>query len=241
MESLTEQDRLVAAIDFTKTYDNISHIYALRDTVGMMKVGYAFGLRYGWKEAVQLVHRQRRPVLEDLKLKDVPATMAMGVQAVVEVHAPEFFTVHGDVTLESLATVAANKGRAKVLGVTVLSSMTEADCQIIYNDSVARKTLQFGRNVAWAGLDGLVCSPLELPALSEDPDTTSLTKFVVGIRPEWAKPLGQARYATPRQAILEGADYLIAGSPLTPAGYGKQFDSPAEAAEAIVQEMKAAS
>jgi hypothetical protein len=99
--------------------------------------------------------------------------------------------------------------------------------------------------VEW-GVDGLVCSPLELSALREEGLLDKLETMTPGIRPIWAVAKGQTRFTTPAQAVLAGADNLVIGSPITkpPARYefedGRiiEIGTPERAVELIIEEIE---
>jgi orotidine-5'-phosphate decarboxylase len=115
--------------------------------------------------------------------------------------------------------------KVKILGVTVLTSMNEEECNLSFGAPVKAKVLQFARNAVLAGLYGIVCSPLELEFLSKFPETDSLIKVTPGIRPQWhIDPSDdQSRITTPAKAVKMGSDYLVIGRPILKA------DDPLEA------------
>jgi orotidine-5'-phosphate decarboxylase len=179
------------------------------------------------------------PIFADLKMHDIPNTVAGGIRAVlplgvaiVNVHA-----AGGRTMMKAAADAAAAAGpnRPKVIAVTVLTSMDETDL----NETGVRGTpsdqvVRLAALAQDAGLDGVVCSAHEIAPLRKalGPD---FMLVVPGIRPADADTGDQKRIMTPAQAIRQGADWLVIGRPITGAA------DPAAAARAIHDEVLRAS
>ena len=119
-----------------------------------------------------------------------------------------------------------------LLGVTVLTSMSEDDLQAIgLKGHVENKVLELAKLAKDAGLGGVVASAKEAKAIKEKIGK----EFIVvtpGVRPTWAAAGDQKSILTPKQAISEGADYIVVGRPII------QADDPAQAAKKIIGEME---
>lgn len=197
----------------------------VRNHVGGIKLGlefFAANGRSGVKEMAQL----GLPVFLDLKLHDIPNTVAKAVQALRELE-PAVLTVHaaGGRAMMEDAKAAAPVG-TKVVAVTVLTSLDGEDLQSIGlpadpHEQVARLT-SLARE---AGLDGVVCSGAEVKAAHK---LWPGGFFVVpGVRPQNGNAADQKRVVTPRQALNDGASILVIGRPITAA------EDPDQAARAI--------
>ena len=120
--------------------------------------------------------------------------------------------------------------RPKVLAVTVLTSMDEASLKKIgISDNVETQVLKLARLAKEAGLDGVVASPIEIKAIRKSLGRDFLI-VTPGVRPEWAAALDQKRIATPKDAIRDGADFIVVGRPVTEAA------DPVDAVKRILKE-----
>jgi len=135
------------------------------------------------------------------------------------------------------AAVAANKeakeNRPLLLGVTMLTSLSECDLKEIgVSSDSGQQVVRLAQLAQDCGMDGVVCSPLEITLLRKA--CGDEFKLVVpGVRPSWASSNDQKRFATPAEAITRGADYLVIGRPITAA------DDPVNAAARIGEELAA--
>lgn len=223
---------IIAAVDTTDLATAQSWAQNLTPHVGLLKLGLAFYLAHG-QAGVRAVTEQ--PVFLDLKLHDIPNTVAGGVSAVLPLGAA-MLTLHasGGSAMVAAARNAAEKAgsaRPKLLAVTVLTSLSaEALAETGVAASPAEQVLRLARLALKAGADGLVCSPQEVSLLRAEIGPDPLL-VVPGIRPAGA-PLGdQSRTLTPREAVAAGADWLVIGRPITGAA------DPAEAAAAIAADL----
>jgi orotidine-5'-phosphate decarboxylase len=213
-----------------------------RPAVGGIKLGLEFflahgapGVRYAFPDPVRATGVG---FFLDLKLHDIPNTVAGGVRAVVEL-APTYITIHASggrdmlkAAVEEAGAQAARHGvrRPKLLGVTVLTSLDRADLEAtgVHCDP-SDQVLRLAALSRDSGLDGVICSPLEIAALRRrcGPD---FVLMVPGIRPLGSDANDQKRAMTPRQAVDLGASHLVVGRPIYRA------EDPRAAAEAIARE-----
>ena len=206
----------------------------LRGVAGFVKVGmelfYAAGAQGYEKVAAAGV-----PVFLDLKLHDIPNTVAQGLESLMRLKAPPaIVNVHatgGPAMMRAAARAVA--GRARLIAVTLLTSLGEEDAAAIGLDAsrpIADHVAALAALARECGLDGVVCSPRDLAAVRRACGEDFLT-VVPGIRPAGADMGDQKRIATPRAARDAGADILVIGRPIT-----KAVD-PAQAAAAIRREL----
>ena len=197
----------------------------------MLKAGLEFFVAHG-PEGIRAL--APRPVFLDLKLHDIPNTMAGAVRAVLPL-APHMLTVHaaaGPAALEA-ARIACGEGdgRPLLLGVTVLTSLgAHALSQIGVAGGPRQQVLRLAHLAMAAGLDGLVCGPHEIGPL-RDALGSAPVLVVPGVRPAGSAADDQARIATPGEAARAGADWIVIGRPITGAA------DPAAAAESIAREI----
>jgi orotidine-5'-phosphate decarboxylase len=216
---------IYVAID-TPDLDRARAIAAkVRAHVGGIKLGLEFYSANG-PDGVRAMAALDLPVFLDLKLHDIPNTVAKAVQALHPL-APAILTVHaaGGRAMMEDAKAAAPSG-TKVVGVTVLTSLDDDDLAAtgLARDAHGQVTRLTGL-AREAGLDGVVCSGAEVAAAKKAwPDGF----FVVpGVRPADASAGDQKRVVTPRQALDAGASILVVGRPIT------QAADPDQAARAI--------
>jgi orotidine-5'-phosphate decarboxylase len=229
---------LLCAIDTADLAGAKTLVASLAAVVGGIKLGLEFFAAHGPAGVRQAVDG-KAPLFLDLKLHDIPNTVAGAVRAAAVLE-PLFLTLHaagGPAMMEAARTAAdhaASEGRrrVKLLGVTVLTSLDEGDLAAVgqqgpVGDQVQRLAL-LARD---SGLDGVVCAPLEVAALRElcGPD---FLLIVPGIRPTGSAVGDQKRVMGPREAMQAGADYLVVGRPITRAAH------PAAAAQAILDELR---
>jgi orotidine-5'-phosphate decarboxylase len=157
----------------------------------------------------------------DLKFHDIPNTVAHAVAAAVRLPRVRLMTLHasGGLAVMKAAREAAGakKNRPALLAVTVLTSFDEAALREIgMEGSLGSRVVALARLARTAGMDGVVCSALEAPAVRREfgPDFKIL---VPGVRPAAAATNDQSRIATPGDAVRAGADYLVVGRPITAA------------------------
>jgi orotidine-5'-phosphate decarboxylase len=183
--------------------------------VSTLKLGLEFFLSAG-AEGVRQV-RSAAPdcrLFLDLKLHDIPNTVAGGCRAVADLE-PDFLTVHALGGPAMVAAAAEALPGTHVTAVTVLTSMGQDDLRAVGLGGTARDAvLRLARMAVTAGARALVCSPQEVAAV-RDAVGGAVVLITPGVRPEGAAHGDQQRVATPRQALADGADLLVVGRPIT--------------------------
>jgi len=228
-------NRIFVAVDTTDPGRAADLAADLGGLVGGLKLGKEFFTANGPQGARRVIDAAGLPLFLDLKFHDIPNTVASAVRAALPLH-PFMLDVHaagGPAMMRAAAAAAAEAGpsRPLVLGVTVLTSLTDDDLAAM---GVAGKTteqvVRLARLAQECGLDGVVCSAKEIVAL-RGACGAGFKLVVPGIRPAWAAADDQRRIVTPGEAMALGADFLVIGRPITGAA------DPAEAARRIVDEI----
>jgi orotidine-5'-phosphate decarboxylase len=198
--------------------------------VSTVKIGLELYLRYGPDVVATVRGASGVRVFLDLKLLDIPATVAAAAAAVARLR-PDYLTVHacgGPGVIR--AAVEAAPG-THVAAVTVLTSMGDDDLATLgIPGSVSDVVRRLSVMAVASGARGLVCSPREVAAVRAEvgPDITLITP---GVRPAGSAVNDQARVATPEEAIRAGADLLVVGGPIT--GGGEPGDDAATIAASL--------
>jgi len=182
--------------------------------VSTVKIGLELYLRYGPDVVATIRGASGVQVFLDLKLHDIPATVAAAARTVGRLH-PDILTVHasGGADVVRAATEAAPG--TKIAAVTVLTSLDEEQLSRTgVTGSVHDTVLRLATLGVEAGAHGIVCSPREVSAVRAEvgPDITLITP---GVRPVGSAAYDQARVATPQEALKAGSDLLVIGRPIT--------------------------
>jgi len=221
---------IFVAIDTSDLGRAIHLAEAVRSEAGGVKLGLEFFAAQG-PEGVARVAAMGVELFLDLKLHDIPNTVAKSVEALGPLR-PAILTVHaagGHAMLQAAKQAASSA--TKVVGVTVLTSLDDADLSGIgVADAPAAQVMRLADLCRSAGLDGIVCSGAEVAAARADwPDGF----FVVpGVRPAGGELGDQKRVVTPSQALDDGASVLVIGRPITAAA------DPAQAIRDIAASLK---
>lgn len=206
---------LYVAIDIPFLDDALDLVKRVQHHVGGVKLGMEFFYANG-HHGVHEVQKLGLPIFLDLKLHDIPNTVAKAMQA-VNVLEPAIVTVHaaGGRAMMEDAKAAAGPN-TKVVGVTVLTSLDDHDLNRVgVPDAPDAQVARLAALVQDAGLDGIVCSGHEVKAVKE---SWKDGFFVVpGLRPQGGNGGDQKRMVTPRQARNDGASVLVVGRPITKA------------------------
>ncbi len=226
-------ERLALALDVPDLASAMPWIERMGAEVGVLKVGLELFTAEG-PAAVRAVQAAGARCFLDLKLHDIPATIARSVAAARRLGV-DYLTVHasnGRAGLEAAAEAAGDD--LTLLAVTVLTSFSGEDLDAIgLEGPPARAVTRLARLAVDAGIKGLVCSPEECAALRTELGPAPVL-VVPGIRPEGTSRDDQRRAATPARAIADGADLLVVGRPI------RSASDPVAAARGIVAEIASA-
>ena len=225
MSMIPRRDRLIVALDVPNASDAKALVEKLGPAVSFYKVGLELFMAGGYFELVEWLAKRGNQVFADLKMFDIPETVARAV-ANLKGRGITFATVHGNQAMMKAA--AAEKGEVKVLAVTVLTSLDRGDLDDLgFSCDVERLVLSRARRAMEAGCDGVISSGLEAPRIKAE-FKERLLVVTPGIRPVENKPADdQKRTVDVAQAFANGADYIVVGRPI------RQAADPRVAAQAI--------
>ena len=234
-QNIPARERLIFALDVPDIGKARTLVEQLDDSVIFYKLGLEFFLSGHYFELAAELRARGKKIFADLKLFDIPATVASAVRQLAR-RQVNFCTVHGNDSMLKAAVEA--KGDMQILAVTALTSLDQGDLDDLGFQCDARAlVLSRARRALELGCDGVVSSGLEVPALRASVDHALIT-VCPGIRPvfndEAPAEDDQQRVATPARAIETGADYLVVGRPIRDAA------DPQAAAEAIQQQIASA-
>ncbi|AYN87458.1 orotidine-5'-phosphate decarboxylase [Commensalibacter melissae] len=227
---------LILAID-TKDYDLAEQWAQIADLTGqMIKIGMEFTYACGF-DAVRKLARGRQVFL-DLKLHDIPNTVASAIASLVSVK-PAMLTIHTlggkDMIKAARKAIDVNfpdNQKPLLLGVTVLTSMDQENLNSVnLHTTPLEQVMKLAGMALDAGVDGLVCSPEEVATLRKIYGD-KVVLVVPGIRLENAKTDDQKRIMTPALAHKAGANWIVVGRPIT------QSANPQQVAEEIICQLQ---
>ena len=229
--ALRPRDRLIAALDVADLREAEALAERLDGAVGVYKIGFELALAGGLALAERLA-RAGAPVFLDLKLLDIDNTVARATARAADLGLA-FLTVHAYPHAMQAAVGARGDSALKLLAVTVLTSLDDADLALAgYAHGVEDLVMRRAAQAMDAGMDGAVSSPRESGLVRAA--APRLAIVTPGVRPAGREAGDQKRTTSPAEAIAAGADYLVVGRPITRA------PDPRAAAEAIVAEIAAA-
>ena len=210
---MQSRDRLIVAIDRSSRDEILRLADELHDAVGVFKIGLQAFVANGPSIVRELVSRGERVFL-DLKIHDIPNTAKHAVAEATALGAA-MVTVHA--TGGAAMLQACSDAKTLVLGVTILTSLDDAEVQRIgFPGTALENAVRLARLARESGLRGVVASPQEIEAIREACGR-ELVIVVPGIRPEGSDAGDQRRTKTPAAAIAAGADYIVVGRPITDA------------------------
>ena len=213
-KNIPNRERLIFAMDVADPQAARQLVEQLGDAVVFYKIGLELFMSGGYFELLDWMVVRGKKIFVDLKFFDVPATVAAAVKQLRN-RGVTFATIHGNQAIMEAAAVA--KGDVKILAVTVLTSLDEADLRAVGLEGTPGSAVErLARLAASAGLDGVVCSAQEAPAL-RSAFGREFKLVTPGIRPAGSAKDDQTRIVTPAAALSAGADYLVIGRPITQA------------------------
>ena len=208
-------------------------VAAIGDGASFYKVGLELFATGDGMVLARELKAQGKQVFLDWKLHDIGTTVQRAASVLADVGC-DFLTVHAEPQV--LAAAVRGKGRSnlKILGVTVLTSLNDADLIEMGFTETARALVERGiHHAIAAGADGVIASPHEA-ALARQIGGKDFLVVTPGVRPAWAGQDDQARAATPAETLANGASHVVIGRPVTAA------TDPRAAAVRIVEEMAGA-
>lgn len=229
---MNARDRLIVGLDVPTLKEAEAIVSTLGDDVSFYKIGYQLLFAGGMSFARELVESEKQVFL-DMKLLDIDNTVASGVENIVRMGV-SMLTLHAYPKAMRAAVKAAAGSKLTLLGVTVLTSMDDADLREAgYADSAETLVAKRAAQARAAGMGGVVCSPEE-SARVRDILGPGMAIVTPGIRPAGSDHGDQKRVMTPADALKAGSTHLVVGRPVVKA------PDPLIAARAILDEMTAA-
>lgn len=230
LKDIPLNERIIFALDYAEPDEAFHWVKKLDSRLGFFKVGLQLFLAGGWKVVDGIIDRGNKVML-DLKFFDIPETVRLAIQQ-VQNRGVSFATIHGNRPI--IEAAVAEKTEMKVLAVTVLTSFDESDMiEMGFTGSVRKLVLTRARKAMDLGCDGVVCSAQEAAPLRDDLGRNFLV-VTPGIRPGLNREVtedDQKRVATAQQAIIDGADHVVIGRPIS------QSPDPLATVEIIQEEI----
>ncbi|THD57939.1 orotidine-5'-phosphate decarboxylase [Phenylobacterium sp.] len=221
--------RLIVPLDVPTVEEARALISVLGETVSFYKVGLELFASDGMALAREL-KAQGKQVFIDWKLHDIGTTVQRAAAALAD-SGCDFLTVHGEPQVMASAVRGKGSSSLKILAVTVLTSLTDADLKEMGYAETARALVERRIHQAIAaGCSGVVASPQEAE-LARKLGGRDFLVVTPGVRPDWAAKNDQARAATPLEALRAGASHIVCGRPITAA------NDPQAAALRVAAEM----
>lgn len=222
---IPQEERLIAALDVASAEQARALVERLGDSVRFYKVGLELFMAGGVFEFIDWLAKRDNKVFADVKLFDIPETVAAAVRALRD-RGVTFVTVHGNQAMLEAACKA--KGGVKILAVTALTSLDQGDLDDLgFRCDIEQLVLSRARRALEAGCDGVISSGIEAPAVRRELGDRFLV-VTPGIRPvENRASDDQKRTVDVAQAFANGADYIVVGRPI------RQAPDPRAAAQAI--------
>jgi orotidine-5'-phosphate decarboxylase len=225
---MSTREKLIVALDHPSADEALKQVDQLGDVVTRYKVGLELFIAEG-KPLVQALQRRQKQIFLDLKLHDIPETVKRAAQLAGQLGV-DLLTVHASGGRAMLEAAVAGAGQTRVLAVTVLTSLDDADLAADgIGDGTAAAVLRRARTAAAAGCAGVIASPQETAAIRAILPAPFLI-VTPGVRLA-AGGDDQKRVATPRAAVTAGADAVVVGRPIRDAADRRA------AAEAILREL----
>ncbi len=220
---------VIVALDVPSAAEALQLIEKIGDAIAYYKVGMELYAAAG-REFVSQIGELGKKIFLDLKLYDIGETVKRATEQLVGNYV-SLLTVHGSRAVMEAAVAGRGSASTKLLAVTVLTSFDQQDlAELGFNVPVSDLVDLRVRNAVESGMDGVICSPLDARRVRElaGPGLTIVTP---GVRSHGSVTGDQKRFATPREAMDAGANYLVIGRQITRAA------DPRAACEEILAEL----
>lgn len=222
--------RLIVPLDVPTVAEARALVEALGETVSFYKVGLELFATGGGMTLAQELKAKGKQVFLDWKLHDIGTTVQRSAAVLADTGC-DFLTVHAEPQVLKAAVQGRGRSNLKILGVTVLTSLTDADLvEMGFQESARQLVERRIHHAIAAGADGVIASPHEAE-LARKLGGKDFLVVTPGVRPDWSAKNDQARAATPADALRAGASHIVCGRPITAA------NDPREAALRVAGEM----
>ena len=204
---------IIVAVDETKLGNFQSIVDSLDSDLCMIKIGSVSFNALG-HQAISYASNKGFKIFLDLKLHDIPNTVKKSIKGLVSLPI-DMMTIHtsGGLEMMKAAKKAVDGTDIKIFGVTALTSLSDEDTSLIFKRTAAEQVSTMLDLAEQAGIDGVVCSPHELSLVTKRESLLSITP---GIRLKDSND-DQNRVMTPKDALKQGANFLVIGRPITEA------------------------
>lgn len=227
---------IILAVDTSDFDTALAWIDNTRESVSVYKLGLEFYLNFGNSGISRIVNETGVEIFLDLKLHDIPHTVAGAASAIAHLK-PKFLTVHASGGRAMIKAASDAVPNVSVTAVTILTSLSEEDLfEIGYANPALESAVALAKMAVTAGAKALVCSPLETAAIRSAVGSDPII-ITPGVRP--LSEVGsddQKRTMTPKDAISQGANYVVIGRPITSA-WGQGAHAIRERAALIASEI----
>jgi orotidine-5'-phosphate decarboxylase len=209
------KDQIILALDVPSATEALMWMNRMKSHVGCFKIGLQLFCAHG-PELVRQASELGTPVFLDLKLHDIPNTVASAIKSLSSLNI-QFLTIHtqgGPKMIEAARNALDGNSSTQLLGVTVLTSLDDQEVSSLgYARNASEQAVHLAQMAGQAGLDGFVCSPLEASSIKQAvPHLKALV--TPGVRPAGSDQGDQSRVTTPEQAISNGATHVVIGRPI---------------------------
>ena len=208
---------IILAVDTSDFDTALAWIENTKDSIAVYKLGLEFYLNFGSTGVSRIIKETGAEIFLDLKLHDIPHTVAGAANAISHL-SPKFLTVHASGGRAMVKAAADAVPKVSVTAVTILTSLSEEDLfEIGYASPALESAVALAKMAVDAGAKALVCSPLETAAIRSAVGTEPII-ITPGVRP--LSEVGsddQKRTMTPKDAIAQGANFVVIGRPITSA------------------------
>jgi len=205
---------IILALDTKDLETAKSWIAATNSSISIYKVGLEFFLKFGAAGLLELRSQGDFQLFLDLKLHDIPNTVAGAVASVRDI-SPKFLTVHASGGGEMIKAASESAPEVSITAVTILTSLTDSNVlEIGFKNSAKESAISLAKLAKLNGARSIVCSPFEASAIREAVGN-DIEIITPGVRPVGGDLGDQKRVMTPKEAIAAGANYLVIGRPIT--------------------------
>ena len=222
--------RLIVPLDVPTLAEARALVEQLGEAVSFYKVGLELFATGGGMTLAQELKAKGKQVFLDWKLHDIGTTVQRSAAVLADTGC-DFLTVHAEPQVLKAAVQGRGRSNLKILGVTVLTSLTDADLvEMGFQESARQLVERRIHHAIAAGADGVIASPHEAE-LARKLGGKDFLVVTPGVRPDWSAKNDQARAATPADALRAGASHIVCGRPITAA------NDPRDAARRVAEEM----
>jgi orotidine-5'-phosphate decarboxylase len=212
---MNSDNRLIVALDVPDALNGMDIVKKLGDSVSFYKIGLGMLTGGGMALANELKQDLNKKVFMDLKLFDIGATIERAVKGLTQ-YDIDFLTVNGDPQVVRAAIDGKGVKDTKILAVTFLTSLDRKDLtnNLIKDGNLDDLVIERAALAFEAGADGVIASPMEASRIRNLPEAIGKIIVTPGIRPIGFEKGDQKRTTTPREALINGADYVVIGRPI---------------------------